>query len=423
MQFNNSLRILSTGMGWPSAQPGGLNTYFKHINEALAEDHNLQALVSSAEKPVVKEGLQVTNVAKTQLKLSKRREAFRQHAAWLMDNQEVDVVYSHFAPYSVGVALEAKERNIPVVMTFHGPWSEEIKLEGSGLKHWIKTIIAKNMEMKAYRYADAFIVLSETFRSILHEQYQVPLSKIHIVPGAADIDRFKPSAQRAAIRERLHIPEGTTAVLTLRRLVNRMGLLQLIDAWREVAKEIPNTVLLLGGKGPLKEELESKIKEYDLQSRVRMLGYVPDHELADYYQAADLFVVPSQALEGFGLITVEAMAAGVPVMATPVGGNREILQKFRPDLLFAGKSSADIADGLIRSLRQKESWPTAEQCRIHVLEHYTWARVSRQVEGIFRSVIDNHLIAYGRNRNPRVLAERKGGHEKDVESSVFGSYR
>ncbi|UKS29216.1 glycosyltransferase family 4 protein [Paenibacillus sp. HWE-109] len=423
MRFNNSLRILSTGMGWPSAQPGGLNTYFKHINEALAENHDLQALVSSSEKPVVKEGLQVTNVAKTQLKLSKRRDAFRQHAAWLMDNQDVDIVYSHFAPYSTGVAMEAKQRNIPVVMTFHGPWSEEIKLEGKGLKHWVKTRIAKNMEMKAYRYADAFIVLSETFRDILHQNYQIPLTKIHIVPGAADIVRFQPSTERKAIRERLHITEGTTAVLTLRRLVNRMGLLQLIDAWKEVVREVPDTVLLLGGKGPLKEELEKKIAEYGLESRVRLLGYVPDHELADYYQAADLFVVPSQALEGFGLITVEAMAAGVPVMATPVGGNREILQKFRPELLFAGKSSQDMAAGLIRSLQNQDHWPTAEQCRNHVLENYTWERVSDQVEGIFRSVIDNHLIAYGRNRSPRVQAERKGGHEKDVENSVFGSYR
>ncbi|WP_261807792.1 glycosyltransferase family 4 protein [Paenibacillus sp. N3.4] len=129
MRFNNSLRILSTGMGWPSAQPGGLNTYFKHICEQLSEIHDVQALVCSADDPVIRDGMSVTNVAKTQLKLSKRREAFRHHAAWLMDNKEMDIVYSHFAPYSLGVAMEAKKRNIPVVMTFHGPWSEEMKVE------------------------------------------------------------------------------------------------------------------------------------------------------------------------------------------------------------------------------------------------------------------------------------------------------
>ncbi|MGO4275608.1 glycosyltransferase family 1 protein, partial [Paenibacillus sp. TAF58] len=95
----NSLRILCTGMGWPSAQPGGLNTYFKHICGSLATRHELEVLVCSANKPVVQDDLRVTNVAVTDLKLSKRRDAFRKHAADLMNGQNVDIVYSHFAPY------------------------------------------------------------------------------------------------------------------------------------------------------------------------------------------------------------------------------------------------------------------------------------------------------------------------------------
>ncbi|MDU0199518.1 glycosyltransferase family 4 protein [Paenibacillus sp. MAH-36] len=421
MQRYNDLRILCTGMGWPSAQPGGLNTYFKHICESLDTQHELEALVCSANKPEVKSGLRVTNVAGTNLKLSKRRDAFRMQAAEIMNGQPVDIVYSHFAPYSLGVAMEAKARNIPVVMTFHGPWSEEIRLEGKGLKHRFKTMIAKSWEMKAYQLADAFIVLSETFRDILHHQYGVPLAKIHIIPGGADVGRFKPAANRSAIRTKLGLPEGKTVVLTLRRLVNRMGLLQLLEAWKEVVRSKPDAVLFIGGKGPLKTELESRIVEYGLQSSVRLLGYIPDSELADYYQAADLFVVPSQALEGFGLITVEAMAAGVPVMATPIGGNREILEKYRPDMLFAGTSSSDIASGLNRILKHPELWPTGEQCRNHVLEHYTWKRVSEQVNEVFHSVIDlDDRHAYVRNQS--AAARKRGGREQD-ESSLSGSYR
>ncbi|MEC0269470.1 glycosyltransferase family 4 protein [Paenibacillus anseongense] len=421
MQRYNDLRILCTGMGWPSAQPGGLNTYFKHICESLDTQHELEALVCSANKPEVKSGLRVTNVAGTNLKLSKRRDAFRMQAAEIMNGQPVDIVYSHFAPYSLGVAMEAKARNIPVVMTFHGPWSEEIRLEGKGLKHRFKTMIAKSWEMKAYQLADAFIVLSETFRDILHRQYGVPLAKIHIIPGGADVGRFKPAANRSAIRTKLGLPEGKTVVLTLRRLVNRMGLLQLLEAWKEVVRSKPDAVLFIGGKGPLKTELESRIVEYGLQSSVRLLGYIPDSELADYYQAADLFVVPSQALEGFGLITVEAMAAGVPVMATPIGGNREILEKYRPDMLFAGTSSSDIASGLNRILKHPELWPTGEQCRNHVLEHYTWKRVSEQVNEVFHSVIDlDDRHAYVRNQS--AAASKRGGREQD-ESSLSGSYR
>lgn len=420
MRRYNDLRILCTGMGWPSAQPGGLNTYFKHICESLAAHHELEALVCSANKPEVTSGLRVINVTGTDLKLSKRRDAFRSQAAEMMNGQHVDIVYSHFAPYSLGVAMEAKARNIPVVMTFHGPWSEEIRLEGKGLKHRFKTMIARTWEMKAYQLADAFIVLSETFRDILHRKYGVPLDKIHIIPGGADVARFKPAANRSFIRKKLELPEGKTVVLTLRRLVNRMGLLQLLEAWKEVVRSKPDAVLLIGGRGPLQAELESRIAEYGLQSSVRMLGYIPDSELADYYQAADLFVVPSQALEGFGLITVEAMAAGVPVMATPIGGNREILEKYRPDMLFAGTSSSDIASGLTRILKHPELWPTSEQCRNHVLEHYTWKRVAEQVNDVFNSVIDLDNHAYVRNQSN--AAKKRGGREQD-ESSLSGSYR
>ncbi|MBJ8193526.1 glycosyltransferase, partial [Bacillus cereus] len=83
-------------------------------------------------------------------------------------------------------------------------------------------------------------------------------------------------------------------------------------------------------------------------------GYVSDEELPLYHQASNLFVVPTQALEGFGLITVEAMASGLPVLATPVGGNKEILRGFRPELLFKGTDSEAIAEGLLHVLDHRE---------------------------------------------------------------------
>lgn len=416
---SNSLRILSTGMGWPSAQPGGLNTYFQNITERLSERHVVQALVCSQEEPVVKPGLLVENIADPKLSLRRRRIVFGEYAARQMEGQKFDLVYTHFAPYGLGVAMEAKKRNIPVVMAFHGPWSEEIKVEGGGMRERLKRWVAKSIEMKAYRLADAFIVLSETFRDILHKHYQVPLDKIHIVAGAADTVRFQPSADRTAVRLRLGLAPHQTAVLTVRRLVNRMGLMQLLAAWKEVAGQAQDAVLLIGGRGPLKGELESRIAEYGLQDRVRLLGYIPDGELAGVYQAADLFVVPTQSLEGFGLITVEAMASGVPVMATPIGGSREILSKFNPAMLFKSANSGDMAAGLIHMLKHREQWPSPEQCRNHVLDHYTWDLVTAQVEAVFEQAMGRKIQAFMvKDRDAGGLRVRRGGADTDVESSL-----
>ncbi|NHN29931.1 glycosyltransferase family 4 protein [Paenibacillus agricola] len=415
---SNKLRILSTGMGWPSSQAGGLNTYFKNICENLSVRHTHQALVCSKEKPMVKQGLLVTNIADPDMKLGKRRNLFRTHAAKLMDEQEFDIVYSHFAPYGVGVAEEARRRNIPVIMAFHGPWSEEIRVEGRGITQRIKAWIAKSMEMKAYRLADAFIVLSETFRDVLHHQYGIPLERIFIIAGAADIRRFQPTINQMVVRRSLGLDEDCTMVLTVRRLVNRMGLLQLLDAWREVVLQAPGAVLLIGGKGPLKEQLERRITEYGLEGKVRLLGYISDSELPLYYQAADMFVVPTQSLEGFGLITVEAMASGLPVAATPVGGSREILERFHPEMLFRSERSSDIAAGLIHLLKHKQQWPTSEQCRNHILENYTWEQVASQVEALFEGVIDKHRSLDGHTRNRWSTSVVKGRHDTDVKSGV-----
>lgn len=125
-----------------------------------------------------------------------------------------------------------------------------MKIEGQGIKHLLKTTLAKSIEMKAYGLADKFIVLSETFRDILHEHYKVPLSKIHVIPGAANVERFHPAEDQEAVRKCLNLPQNATIVLTVRRLVNRMGLLQLLEAWRRVTERHPDHVLLIGGRAP-----------------------------------------------------------------------------------------------------------------------------------------------------------------------------
>lgn len=354
----------------------------------------MHALICSQETPSTSKELIIHNAGDPKETIWKRKDAFQRKAADLMGSGSgrIDILYTHFAPYGVGPAMEAKKRGIPVVMTFHGPWNEEMKIEGQGIKHRVKTTIAKSIERKAYKLADQFIVLSEYFRDMLHSLHGVPLHKIIVIPGAANVERFIPASNRLAVRRTLNLPEGATTVLTVRRLMNRMGLLQLLEAWKQVSERFPNAILLIGGKVRY-AEAGRKISDYGLSNKVRLLGYIPDHELASYYQAADMFVVPSQALEGFGLITVEALASGLPVMATPVGGNKEILQGFRPELLFKGSTSDDMAEGMIHMLSNRKLLPGRDECRNHVLEKYTWQHVGDQVESVFLQTLGKGVAA------------------------------
>jgi glycosyltransferase involved in cell wall biosynthesis len=112
---------------------------------------------------------------------------------------------------------------------------------------------------------------------------------------------------------------------------------------RTVRRIHPEVLLLIAGKGPLHDALSARIEDLGLQRHVRLLGYVPDADLALAYRAADLSVVPTVALEGFGLITVESLAAGTPVLVTPVGGLPETVQALAPNLILPAATDPSFA--------------------------------------------------------------------------------
>ena len=138
-------------------------------------------------------------------------------------------------------------------------------------------------------------------------------------PWGVEARRFATTVTRREAREQLGWPQDRPTLVTVRRLTRRMGLESLIGAIKEVHGRAPEILLLVGGKGQLSKELSARVLSLGLEKNVRFLGFVPDEQLPLAYRAADLTVVPTVTLEGFGLIAVESLAAGTPVLVTPVG--------------------------------------------------------------------------------------------------------
>ena len=153
-----------------------------------------------------------------------------------------------------------------------------------------------------------------------------------IIPGGVDLQRFYPAADKEEMRRHLNIPEEKTVLFTVRDLEPRMGLENLMYAVKQMIEVVPDIYLILGGEGPLKENLISLSQELGVESYIRFVGFIPEEDLPDYYRMADVFVLPTIELEGFGLITLEALASGLPVLGTPVGGTVEILANSIPDI-------------------------------------------------------------------------------------------
>ena len=133
-----------------------------------------------------------------------------------------------------------------------------------------------------------------------------------------------------------------------------MGLDNLLGAMAVLKVRRPSALLLIGGAGSLRGALEAQSQALGLSEHVKFLGFVPDAELPRYYQAADVFVLPTRELEGFGLVTVEALACGTPVLGTPVGATPEILRALCPTLVFRGPTAALMAEDLEHFLGDKE---------------------------------------------------------------------
>jgi glycosyltransferase involved in cell wall biosynthesis len=171
-----------------------------------------------------------------------------------------------------------------------------------------------------------------------------------------------------------------------------MGIDHLLHAVRDVTRNGREVELIIGGEGPLKTELESSAKRLGLKTTVRFEGYIPDERLPTYYQAADFFLLPTKALEGFGLVVVEALACGTPVLGTPVGAIPEILGELQPDLLFEGTRPEPIASGILKHLERAQADPQGyealrRRCREYATARFGWDRIVERLEKELLNII------------------------------------
>lgn len=385
------MRILTTGMGWIHHAPGGLNRYFAEYTAAMTRyGHEIRACVTTGgdrtELPAY-----IDNVAAPDSGTWSRMRAFRRTVGTAVDDRRPEVFNPHFALYASLIGRDQVPADIPIVTHFHGPWAQESLVEdrGPAIARLVRYRMKKAIEKAAYRRSDRFIVLSRYFQSVLEQDYGISPDRIHRIPGAVDEAVFRPADNREQLRRELGIREGTRVLLCVRRLAKRMGIDRLIRAMTEIAGQCPEAVLFIAGDGAQRSDLELLARDLRLSGKVRFLGRVDHEALVKWYQAADLSLVPTVSLEGFGLVTVESLACGTPVMGTAHGGTKEILTPLAPDMLFDENTPKAMARGVLSYLRGEADIPGREHCRDYVLRHYTWQHVAQAATELFEQAVQD----------------------------------
>lgn len=200
------------------------------------------------------------------------------------------------------------------------------------------------------RRAQQVLVLSRFSLEQVRELEPEAVPRTTVAPAGVDLQRFAPAddaAARAAIRRRLGLPDdGRPLLLSVRRLVPRMGLEDLLEAAARLVAAGQDPLVALAGAGESRQDLEQLAGRLGLAERVHFLGRVPDDVLPDLYRAADVFVLPTRSLEGFGMVTAEALASGLPVVGTRAGATAELLAEVPGAALVEPADPAGLAAAL-----------------------------------------------------------------------------
>jgi len=373
------IETIQLGSEWISESAGGLSRYYSELVQELPKlGVGVRGLVVGSKRVATETGGAVHPFAPLGSSLPTRLAGVRASVRRAFAECPDALFVSHFPLYAAP-CLDL-QRGRPLAVHFQGPWSAESGIEGDGrlatrAKHWT--------ESQVYKRAARLIVLSRAFARLLEERYDVPAERIRVIPGAVNTRRFLPTRSRGDARRALGWPTDRPIVLVVRRLVRRMGLENLLAAVRLAKGSVPDVLVIIAGTGPLSDELKQRAQAEGLSSNVRFTGYLPEADLPAAYRAADLSVVPSVALEGFGLIVAESLAAGTPALVTNVGGLPETIEELAPQCIVHEAGVRPLAAMLVDALRGTLPLPPLAECIRHAQTHFDWSVVTGRVRDTY----------------------------------------
>ena len=294
-----------------------------------------------------------------------------------------DLVHAHGHVYmsSYLSGMVAKKLKKPFIVTQHNTF-----IDYRSFLNILEELNDQVIGKPVLKHADRITTVSkETMKYVL--RLGADKTKTQVIYNGVDINTFRPVNKQES-RTRLGLPKNRKIVLSVRRLVYKNGLDTLIESVPKVAKEHPDVLFVVAGKGPSRKLIEERIKELGISRNITLAGFVPDKLLPVYYDAADIFILPSASGEGLPLVLLEAMACKVPVIATAVGGTPELLKNMKNGVLVPPINPKAMAEETSKLLsEQKLATTLGEEARRNVEDRYTWTENVRQLQAIYEEFL------------------------------------
>jgi glycosyltransferase involved in cell wall biosynthesis len=219
-----------------------------------------------------------------------------------------------------------------------------------------KKLIYMVFDRFSERFVDRFIVVSERLRKILTEKHRISPDRVVKIYNGIEIDEYMPNiekvrSQKSEVRREFGLADSVPVIGAIGRLTWQKGLEYLIEAVPDVLKKHPEAMFLIVGEGPLKDKLKAKSEELRVEDKVIFTGFRTD--IKEVLSAIDILVIPS-LLEGFPMITLEAMAMAKPIIATNINGITEQITNGINGILIPPKDPSAIAQATITLINNRE---------------------------------------------------------------------
>ena len=367
--------MLKVGLvsAYDATRPGGVGEHVRHLAEELrARGHGVRILApaSDSEHAAAIEGLVPLgralpvpangSIARISLSFHLARRIRR-----TLDQERFDVLHFHepLMPALPVTALRLNRHGVNVG-TFHA-------YARQNLGYYYGRPILRRL----FRRLDACIAVSEPARTFVNRYFP---ADYHVIPNGVDVSRFRPGLEPAADVRRA----GRQTLLFVGRLEDRKGLATLLEAYGLLRQVRTDCQLVVVGDGPLRLGYERWVEEEGIPD-VRFLGYVPEAAKPATFAAADIFCAPNYGKESFGIILLEAMASGRPVVATAIDGFRQVMRDGEEGRLVPPHDAAALA-GALRSLLDDPAARRRMGAAGHrTAQQYRWSLVTDQVLGVY----------------------------------------
>jgi D-inositol-3-phosphate glycosyltransferase len=295
---------------------------------------------------------------------------------------EYDVIHSHYwLSGRVGTLLREYWRSSHVA-TFHTLGAVTNMAMGKDLEPQVRV----ETEQTIVEECDRILAFTERERSYLIDCYHAPPGKIGVIPCGVDLNLFRP-IPKASARAEVGWDRDESIVLYVGRFAPPKGMDRLFQAFSRLRRREPTRLIVIGGDGeesPASRSLKRLSVELGIADRVSFLGRIDHERLPHFYSAADVLVLPSQ-YESFGLVALESLACGTPVVATCVGAMQRVLGGNGAGRLVADGTPDELAEG-VRVVLSSEHVVSPDAVRAAVRQ-FSWKEVADVVVEEYRNVL------------------------------------